>query len=730
MENRRLFTFLIVSVVTLYLWGSFVAPILFPPEKTKPPVAAEKTEPTESTEPPASVAGTTSAAGTDNAAAPAEVKVADYPAEQVIVGSLSADSGFALEAVLSSKGASIESVRLADPRFRDLKQLDQQIQIVGNNDTTDRSFSTSVDLIDRQLKPFGQTLESTNWKLEGRTDDESGTRVEFSYESPDHSLRVIKSFLVRKLKASSGSEASDEVFRNDPTAHTIEVELKLINLSDSAKSVAYELQGPVGVILENAEHTSKYRDIKLEFLGDEKGATMTAKEIAGFVDDLQEEFGSLDRDGLRRKLSDQEPWTGVFRYAGIDVQFFAALVAPLDSRTEEERLANKWIDRTYPVLIQPNVQDKRLSDISFRMASRPIDLAAAGAVATAPEAGPEGGTAAQSAGAANEVSHKYAFFVGPKRRELLDPEPLAAARVLDYGDWFGVIARGMHRVLDLFHQLGLPYVLSIISLTVLVRGCMFPLSRKQAISAAKMKDLQPKLTELKARFGDDKEKLARAQMELWRKHKINPFGGCLPLFFQLPIFIGLYTSLNTAVDLRLASFLWIDNLAAPDALVRLPFEIPYLGRDFNILPCITVVLFLIQQKMFMPPAADEQQEAQQKMMNFMTIFMGVMFWHQPAGLCVYFIASSLWSIAERKLLGATTKAPSGPDVSVDDLVAAESSSSKPARETTRDQSKEKGSPSPQDKVPPFFRRLLDAANQDQARLGKARGEDDRKKKKK
>ncbi len=190
---------------------------------------------------------------------------------------------------------------------------------------------------------------------------------------------------------------------------------------------------------------------------------------------------------------------------GIDVQFFAALIAPLDDRPEEKRLADKRIDRTYPVLIQPNARDARFSDISFRIASRPVELKEKD----------------------SSVSHKYAFFVGPKRKELLDPEPLAAARVLDYGDWFGLIARGMHRVLDVFHQLGLPYVLAIISLTVLVRGLMFPLSRKQAISAAKMKDLQPKLAELKARYGDDKEKLARAQMELWRRHKINPLGRVL-----------------------------------------------------------------------------------------------------------------------------------------------------------------------------------------------------------
>ncbi|MBS0263382.1 MAG: membrane protein insertase YidC, partial [Planctomycetes bacterium] len=175
------------------------------------------------------------------------------------------------------------------------------------------------------------------------------------------------------------------------------------------------------------------------------------------------------------------------------------------------------------------------------------------------------------------------------------------------------------------------------------------------------------LAALKEKYGKDKEKFAREQMEMFRKHNDNAFGGCLPIFLQLPIFMGLYSSLNHAVDLRLAKFLWIDNLAAPDALFSFGLNVPFLGTNFNLLPIITVSLFVLQQKMFMPPPANEEQALQQKMMNFMMIFMGVMFYKVPAGLCVYFIASSLWGIAEKKLLPkaqpATTNVSTGPDES-------------------------------------------------------------------
>ena len=280
------------------------------------------------------------------------------------------------------------------------------------------------------------------------------------------------------------------------------------------------------------------------------------------------------------------------------------------------------------MLVDGNEVKPALSDVSVRLTSESIELEPA-----------------------EVVHHEFLLFPGPKRRELLDQPPLEASRVLNYG-MTGFVARWMLGLLGFFHNmLGLPYGVAIICLTVLVRGLMFPLSRKQALSAEKMKQLQPEIQALKDKHGDDREKIAKAQMELFAKHRYNPFAGCLPLFVQLPVFIGLYTALYQSVDLRLARFLWIDNLAAPDATFRLPFSLPFgLGQDFNILPILTVALFVAQQKMFMPPATTDEQRMQQKLMMFMTIGFGFFFWHSPSGLCLYFIASSLWGLTERKLL--------------------------------------------------------------------------------
>lgn len=640
MDNRRFVTFLVFFFAFTYLYNAVIVPKFFP---RAPEPAVAESEPGEADNlgsedvsvPPVDEEKTASDI------APESVNVDNEPAihpnRLINVGSLDPNSGYFLDVVLNSAGAAIESVELADPKFKELKDPSRQVTVVGTNSTGDRTFTTAIEAIDVQLRKHRLSLETIDWEV---LSSDAG-HATFGFEAPDHSLKVEKTFRVHRVEVAP--DQMREAFATQASGFTIELELKVTNLASSPNPVVYELQGPVGVILENEEHTRKYRDIKIEFLGEDDDVTMGAKAVAN----LCEKAGAgANQQKVRELLKQKEAWTGAFRYAGVDVQFFAALVAPLDGRDETERISNRWIDRTYPIMVQEDRGDVNMSDISFRMVSNPQDLAAKGA--------------------ADSVTHKYAFFVGPKRARLLDPEPMQADQVLDYGSWFGFIARGMHYLLDTFYGWGMPYFLAIICLTVLVRGFMFPLSRKQAISAAKMKDLQPRLNELKLKYGDDKEKFAKAQMELWRKHNINPLGGCLPLFFQFPVFIALYTCLNTAVDLRLSSFLWIENLAAPDALIRMP-KLPFLGSDFNLLPCITVVLFLVQQKMFMPPPADEQAAAQQKMMNFMTVFMGVMFWHVPAGLCIYFIASSVWGIAERKLLGntsVTTAAEGGGD---DDL---------------------------------------------------------------
>jgi len=215
------------------------------------------------------------------------------------------------------------------------------------------------------------------------------------------------------------------------------------------------------------------------------------------------------------------------------------------------------------------------------------------------------------------------------------------------------------------------YGISIILLTVLVRSCLFPISRKQAQSMARMQELKPEMERIKEKYKSDMQKQSQAMQELYRKHKINPMAGCLPMFIQLPILLGLYRALMVDVELRQAPLLsesirWCSDLAAPDMFLDWSPVMPHfinsgegmfgLGPYLNVLPLVTIVLFLVQQKMFMPEPANEQAAMQQKIMKYMMIFMGLLFFKVASGLCIYFIASSLWGIAERKLIPPATPA--------------------------------------------------------------------------
>ncbi len=236
----------------------------------------------------------------------------------------------------------------------------------------------------------------------------------------------------------------------------------------------------------------------------------------------------------------------------------------------------------------------------------------------------------------------------------------------------------MHSVLWLLHTYVFPWSwgVCIILLTILVRGLMHPLSRRATLNSLRMQAMQPELKKLREKYKDDPQAMGMAQMDLYRKHKVSLFGSCWTMFLQMPIFMGLYWCLQESIHFRLAPLipdftLWIPNLAAPDMLIPwtgLPFvsdpqyygSFFYLGPYFNLLPCVAAGLMLFVQKMMMPPPSTEQEEMQQKMMRWMPIVMGIIFFKVASGLCLYFITSSLWGLIERKLL-LPKKAPSHPD---------------------------------------------------------------------
>ncbi len=268
----------------------------------------------------------------------------------------------------------------------------------------------------------------------------------------------------------------------------------------------------------------------------------------------------------------------------------------------------------------------------------------------------------ESVPAGGSFRQQLQLFAGPKQPELLDQYGLGQS--IYYG-WFAGFARILASLLHSLSGVG-NYAVAIILLTLFVRALMFPLSRKAAVNAQKMQELAPEMKKINEKYKDDMEGKLKAQRELQQRVGFNPLAGCLPMFLQFPIFIGLYRALSVDIELRQAAVSkqtdWASNLAAPDMFNYWgDWLLDYLsgrgtgwlGPYFNILPVIVVVLFLAQQKMFMPPATDDQTRMTQKMMNIMTLMMGLFFFRVPAGLCIYFITSSLWGICERILVKKT-----------------------------------------------------------------------------
>ncbi len=471
----------------------------------------------------------------------------------------------------------------------------------------------------------GLDLWNGGWEVAAHTADE----VLFRKLLTDDGLELIKRFSLAKVKGQT---------REDDPSYHLDVEIGIRNVGEKIRTVAYQLDGPTGLPAEGAWYASKVsrswgaaglRDVVYRLPGKQPWEE-TCASIATNEAKAQSETPS---------------------YIAVDAQYFAAALIPLKKRAEDV-----WLSDMRPIRVgdlPKEVGDHKLTNVSFRLTSVPSVLE------------PNG-----------ELRHRYRFFAGPKRPAIVEqysamPVVPGSAVSLDdlvYYGWFGWVAKPMLAVLHIFYLLVRNYGIAIVMLTVLVRGAMFPISRKQALSAQKMQELQPQIKALTEKYKSNPQERQRAQMELFRKHHYNPLAGCLPMFLQLPIFVGLYRSLMVDVELRDAPLIsaavrWCSNLAAPDMLFDWSRWAPVfvnqgqgffgLGPYFNILPIFTIVLFLWQQKLFMPPPTDEQTAMQQKMMKYMMIFMGFMFFKVASGLCLYFIASSLWGIAERKLLPKT-----------------------------------------------------------------------------
>ncbi|MCT6700463.1 membrane protein insertase YidC [Rheinheimera sp. 4Y26] len=235
----------------------------------------------------------------------------------------------------------------------------------------------------------------------------------------------------------------------------------------------------------------------------------------------------------------------------------------------------------------------------------------------------------QSIAVGEQKTFAATFYAGPKDQDNLAQIANGLDLTVDYGMlWF--ISQPLFWLLQLIHGVVGNWGVAIIAITLLVKGLMFPLTKVQYESMAKMRNLKPKIDELQARYKDDRQKMGPAMMELYRKEKVNPMGGCLPMLIQLPIFLALYWVFVESVELRQAPFmLWITDLSVKD---------PY-----YVLPVLYGISMFIMQKLTPMTVTDPMQA---KIMLWMPVAFSVFFLWFPSGLVLYWVISNLISLAQ------------------------------------------------------------------------------------
>ncbi len=239
-----------------------------------------------------------------------------------------------------------------------------------------------------------------------------------------------------------------------------------------------------------------------------------------------------------------------------------------------------------------------------------------------------------------QIGHSFRIYLGPQDLKIINNAKSEWTSIIYFGT-FDFIAQLLLQLLGFFYGLVHNWGLAIIILSIAVYFILFPLSIKQMRSMKEMQLLQPKIEALRKELKDNPQKLNKEIMELYKEHKVNPLGGCLPLLLQMPIFFALYQALIRSVALRGAHFLWIKDLSSPDKAFVFHNSIPFLGNQVNILPILMAIGMFVQQKISMAKATGEAAQQQKMMSIIMPIMFGVIFYQMPSGLVLYWFVNSM-----------------------------------------------------------------------------------------
>ncbi len=585
---------------------------------------------------------------------PSGFSVPDAPAtETVTLGDdreNNEETGFAnpyeFSVVVTPRGAGVESMKLS--RYRNAIPKDKELSGDDPYDllrllkdpTSEKTFASFVThylKITEGNKSPVVNLGDAAWSIEKTTDDKGETATLQTTVNRDEAP-VVK---IRKT------------YRLDKGSSNLQIGLQVENASDKTLKLTLLQRGGVGMKKEDIR--MEYRRVVAAVL-DENDIITTGGDNTAKRDEVFKKGGERHQKSL--KVGDER-----LLWSAVGNKYFTCLMAPLPQPTDENRSA-------YPAVLN-NVYGRTLFETKGAMDDLTMEQ----------EYVPE------NALAPGEVwTIAIDTYCGPKSKGLFDASPVATSREYalvsnpDHsGCTFEWLSRIMLWLLTQSHSLVHNFGVAIIILVIIVRLILHPVTKMGQINMMKMQkgmaQLKPKLEVIQQQYKNDKQKIQEETMKLYREEGINPAGqifGCLPMFLQMPVWIALWTTLNTNVDMRHEPFFfWITDLSSPDALFSFnhAFEIPLLGAmmgpisSFNLLPIIMSITMYMQQKLTqkltkpttpVAPKTDkhgkvipDQMAQQQKITSFMMIFFGFLFYNFPSGLNLYILSSNLLGMLEQ-----------------------------------------------------------------------------------
>lgn len=542
------------------------------------------------------------------------------PAQTLVLGSKEKDSTYTFALELTSQGAALKQVTLS--RF-DNRDPDDPQPLEFLSPVQPLNQRPLYSLANQGLVLVGPkqklSLDRLSWALVDETQDANGIGLSATFQATitqntgDPLLRLTK------------------VFTIEPDSYLLYCRIAVENLSAEAQDFYLQMSGPAGPGREAFRQDMRkamaaYRNSKGE-------VTVTVLDNRK----LKKADRLSDRELKPKQADAQFLWTAATN------KYFAAIVVPqpVVDGGQVDWLRTSVAER----FLTPTEEDENAATVGLTLQTRPVTLD--------PEA---------------RTDYDFQIYLGPKDKKRFDNTPLfdtlGFAYVIDFivcccpTALIRPLAFFIMGLMDTMHNvLHLNYGVAIIVLVFLMRLALHPITKKSQISMHKMSKLAPRAEEIKKKYANNKQELNKHLMELYREQGASPIMGFLPMFFQMPIWIALWSAVNGSINLRGAGFLpfWITDLSVPDHLFKFPgFELPFFGAYFNLLPLLMGVAFYLQQKL-MPTqqnaAANPQMAQQQKMMMIMMpIMFPVMMYSVPSGVNLYIMTSTFAGVIEQHVI--------------------------------------------------------------------------------